>query len=782
MKNIWMLTLANLRKNKGQAVSMMTVILLATTLLSIGLVVLTDIGRFFDERADYLNAPHFVAVEDRNATNDNRLGFIQEFPGVIETETQHIIAGLGGYYVDDVPSAGAILIANGSEYQEMNPLSLIGDYLPLVGDAIYIPHFMFLSGYELGDHFQLDFLGRTLDFTVAGSTEDITFGDLGPGNWRVHVSAERFSELGEQFPNNEFTLLSARMENIEDAAFLHADYNATFFGMEYAVQTLDAVPFPWTLESAREGRLFMPTLIATLLTAFSLIIFVVGIIVTRFRIVSSIEDGITNIGILKAMGYRNHQIISSIVLQFGLLAFVGSLLGLLLSFAILPAFEGIFEPLLGLIWTPAIDISMSVIAIIALILLVLLFSYLSARRIWKLHPLVALRGGLGAHNSKKNPIALNKARGPLVLLLAVKQLLQNKKQAFAISLIVVGLLVASVVGVASHYNMNVNTDAFLDLLGGDFADLVVIIDKEEGGQEAMMRLSGRSEVDMMYGGEFSMLFIDDVLITTTVIEDFSYLIGEALVEGRLPQYDNEIVLGIPALRVMDKGIGDWVTVRIGYTEQEYQITGSLQDINHGGFTGMISVESMLELQPDFTFTRFFIFLADGTDEVAFAEMISEAEGDALSSVIVMQDQLDVMIEGMGSVFALIAAVILIVMVAVIVLVLYMIIKTVIRRRRRELGIQKALGFTTLQLMNQISLSLMPMVIFGAIIGSIAGYFGFNPLYVILLSGLGVTEANMFVPIDWVFLVSLALILLAYSVSMLIAWRIRKISAYALVTE
>jgi len=45
--------------------------------------------------------------------------------------------------------------------------------------------------------------------------------------------------------------------------------------------------------------------------------------------------------------------------------------------------------------------------------------------------------------------------------------------------------------------------------------------------------------------------------------------------------------------------------------------------------------------------------------------------------------------------------IIVVVICVVMLMLYLIVKTMIIRRRRELGIQKALGFTTLQLMNQI---------------------------------------------------------------------------------
>ena len=781
MKNIWMLTRANLRKNKGQAISITLVIMLATTLLSIGLVVLDDIGRFFDERADYLNAPHFVVAEERYTSNNDRLDFILNFDGVVATETQDVIVGLGGYHANEIINAGGTIFADGTVAKSMHPLSLIGDYLPLVGDAIYVPHFIFLSGFGLGDAITLDFLGTDLEFTVAGSTEDLLLGDMGPGNWRFYISHERYIELSEQFPHNQFTMLLAQMENQEDVVFLRAAYNSEFFGAEYTVQTFGGIPLPWAIGQARSSRLAMPSMLAGLLMGFSMIVLVVAVIVIRFRIVSSIEEGIINIGALKAIGYSSRQIVGSIVLQFGLLAVIGSLLGVGLSTVIMPLSAVVFEPMLSLVWLPSVDVLVALMPLLIFVLLVLLFAFASARRINKFHPLVALRGGLATHNFKKNYAPLDKGRGPLVFLLALKQLLQSKKQALAIMLIVTGLMMASVYGLATHYNVSVNTDGFIELFGGEFADVILMVDSE-AGFEAVGRIADHPDVAVLQGAEFALTFTDEVLITTTVVEDFDTALQTTLTEGRLPQHDNEIVLADPALRVMDRSIGDWVTIRMGEIELEFLVVGMIQNMNHGGLAGMINFEAAVELQPDFAFSQFEIILNDGADVHEFIEEIRANESEYLTNIIAMMEQLYVSMESMGGVFALIAGIVLSVSTAVIVLVLYLIIKSIIRRRQRELGIQKALGFTTVQLMNQIAMSLMPTITISAVIGVVVGSMSFNSLFLLSMSGQGLVESNMLIPTLWVVIAGIATVLLAYLVSMLVAWRIRKISAYALVTE
>jgi putative ABC transport system permease protein len=70
---------------------------------------------------------------------------------------------------------------------------------------------------------------------------------------------------------------------------------------------------------------------------------------------------------------------------------------------------------------------------------------------------------------------------------------------------------------------------------------------------------------------------------------------------------------------------------------------------------------------------------------------------------------------------------------------------------------------------------------GVVIGAIGGYIGFNPIFVAMVRGMGISQADMFVPVAWVVMISVGLVALAYAVSMLIAGRIRKISAYGLVT-
>jgi putative ABC transport system permease protein len=126
--------------------------------------------------------------------------------------------------------------------------------------------------------------------------------------------------------------------------------------------------------------------------------------------------------------------------------------------------------------------------------------------------------------------------------------------------------------------------------------------------------------------------------------------------------------------------------------------------------------------------------------------------------------------------------ILVTTIAVVILVLYFVINSSVVRKKRELGIQKAFGFTTFQLMNQLSLSFLPPIIIGVCIGILIGITQTNVIMSMAQSGMGIKEANFIITPVSITLFGLAIIIISYVTSMLITYRIRKISAYALVSE
>ena len=783
MRNIWILSWANIRRNIGHTVSLIIFMIIAASLLNIGSVVLSGVDRLFDKHANANHAAHFTGVYLKGSdTIEQGLKFIKNYPKTTESETIDAVGGMGNYLMNDIEGIGFIILSRIDKNQKMDAPSLVGKYIDLHGDSIYIPYFMLVSGgFKIGDEFTLTLSGRKLKFTVAGSTEEIMFGGQYNTYYRFYISDEKYNELEKQLPDNGITLLSARLETNEDAVFFEAYYNKEV--------STDGLSVVFTYDAAKTARTSIPEIAAVIVTTFAIILLIVSLIVIRFRIINSIEENMINIGTQKAVGYKSAQIISSIILQFGVITLIGGTAGITLAQAAIPVIMKGLEPMTALVWDLGFDIMMAVVSILTVMATVVFISYISAHRINKLHPLTALRGGITNHSFKKNTVPLDKTYGPINFLLALKQLLQNKGQAVTVSIIVAAVTMVSVAGISVNYNMNEKRDNFASTFLGEIPDVNIMLKSNGSDESFKKRILERSEVRKAFGYETGVTILtDETSIAATIIEDCSLLESDMIIGGRYPKHNNEVALGPAILKVIRKKIGDTVILKSGEQKKEFLITGIVQFINQGGFNGIITGDGFREIQSDFKFTGYNVYLNDGVDTKEFIKSaeISETTVDPndymFDNIMDVKDGLKSTMDSMSGIFASVAAGIVAVTAFVVILILYIVIKINILKRKRELGIQKALGFTTIQLMNQIALNISPVILAGVIIGSVTGFCGFNPMIVLVMSGMGIVKAQLPAPLDQTIIICIALVILAYIVSIAISWRIRKISAYSMIIE
>jgi hypothetical protein len=71
---------------------------------------------------------------------------------------------------------------------------------------------------------------------------------------------------------------------------------------------------------------------------------------------------------------------------------------------------------------------------------------------------------------------------------------------------------------------------------------------------------------------------------------------------------------------------------------------------------------------------------------------------------------------------------------------------------------------------------------GVALGTTVGLIGFNKVFVALIQTLGIMTASMPPPIAPTFIMAVALVLIAYALSLLIALTIRHINPYRLIVE
>lgn len=782
MKSSLMLTWANLRKNKGQAASVLIFVLLASMFLNVGLVLLINFGSFFDARAEDLHSPDLTILQNNNITTEEQLSWLKRNPDVAELESQSVIAAYGDYYVNGSKSSGVLILADVNTKQSMNPPSLIGESLPLGENHIYVPYLMkAASGYELGDHYKLTLAGRDLEFIIAGFTEEISFGSAMVTTYRFYISDESYKVLSEELTDCRSTLYSIRTADNVSGVQVNLDYFNQFFYSEGVDDSSSAFIYSFDYENVKQSRTLIPLVMAVIVIAFAIIVLGISLIVMRFSIGNNIEQSMINIGALKAIGYRNRQIIAAIILQFSSTAAMGGILGVSASQLVLVPLSKILEVQSALIWNPTFDIRLAIASVAFVLMAVLLTSFLCAKRIRRLYPLIALRGGVETHSFRKNRFPLDRTYGGLTFIMGMKQITQNAKQSIMIVLIIAVMTFATVISMSLYFNVGVETDAFFSIIAGEKPDAALLTNRED--TDAILgRLQERDEVRKAFGYQNITLMADDIKTDSVIIKDFSQLEGNLLYAGRYPKYENEVAIGGRLAEMLGKEIGDTVRVRQSSGSGEFIITGIVQMITGNGLNIAMPHEALLTIQEDYQFDQIYIYTNDDIDVKLFLDSVKLQEGDSIISTIDVRELADAQLGQYGSIFSVVAAVILGITILIVSLTLFMVIKTTIIRKKRDFGIQKALGFTTLQLMNQIALHYTPIILGGVVLGGLGGYIGLNPLFATLMKGMGILKTDLPTPLGWTLVTCLALTVLAYLVSLLIASRIQKVSPYELVSE
>ena len=522
-------------------------------------------------------------------------------------------------------------------------------------------------------------------------------------------------------------------------------------------------------------------IIATILIAFSAIIVIVSLVVIKFRVSNNIEDEMENIGVLKSIGYTSRQILSSIMLQYFLITVSASLVGIALSYALMPLIGSIISTLSGLIWVNSFDMIINLITIFFVTLCVVIVTLLSAFRVRKILPVAALRGGIQTHSFRKNYIPLEKAKGSLHFLLAIKSMMASVKQNIMILLIIIALTFATVFSVVLYYNIALDKNAFINLFESEPSNVYISVKPDVDTRELLSDIEEMDHVRKVNIFDTINLEIDGDDVFTNVTDQYNQLDNNIVYEGRQPKYENEISISWVVSSQINKGIGDTVDVGYGDETNSYLITGLSQIIGNYGRTASLTMEGMQQLQQDYKGTTLYVYL-DGISNNDFINNIQKQYGDYIIETL----DIDKKIESRTSMYTdavfAIMVMVLTITVLVVVTILYLVIKTMITKRKKEFGVMKAIGYSTIQLMHQITISMLPIIITGVGIGGLLGIFFTNPMFSVLLSSAGVKRLEFIIHLPIIVMVCVGILILSYIVSMFVSLKIKKISAYGLITE
>lgn len=777
MGKIILLTGSHFRKNRGTSVGLFLLMTLAAMLISIAMLLFFDAhptpvkeAKRLDAGDGYIRISKSVADID-DALIDDSMNKDTEWYEITHCLTYDAVSLPFG---NGELSMNLLVEDREALNRQRARLEIVTEDEQITGSYIYLPYQFYTSGgYQTGDSYQIELLGKTYTYTVKGFLNTTYFGCNNTGCFEFIVDDASYQSMMDKDLNTAegIVVVYQLKEGVKQSAFQIRISNDILKVNDSAVVNMAV------LSDVTSGRSFMSLIIAVSFLTVTVIILLVIVLMLVNAISNYIKENMKTIGALKAIGYTSRDIKLSLLVMFVALALVGSVLGVALSYVIMPFMSSFVVGQMGIPYTVSFHAGSTVIALAAVIVYTIFATLISLRKIRRIDPIIALRDGIEGHNFKKNRIRLDKSVFGLNVSLALKTMLMNKKQNI-ITFFVTGVIVfVCVIGLLMYENFNRNPK--LSMLTFEICGGIVVFDYETK-EEALDYLESRNDISNIRNSIVLLLYYqDEDALSTYVFDDVSKMNNKNICyEGRLPEYDNEIAVSGKFAKDYGMQVGDEITMDYGEKSYTYLITGLIQTTNNNGREGVMN-ESAAEHLLDLTYAPAYYWY-DCDDKETSAQILSDCTEKYGSHVLSTMNFYEIM-EGSMTSFKSLASLMLVLVcgisAVVILLVLYLLIRSFIFSKRRDYGIYKALGYTSNSLMLQTALSFMPSIILSVIIFSFVSYYMANPYMNIIMQNFGIVKCDFGIPVSGVVIIGAAIVLLAFAFAFFEARRIKKIEAY-----
>ena len=537
---------------------------------------------------------------------------------------------------------------------------------------------------------------------------------------------------------------------------------------------------------AKAGYTGISNIIAAFMASFSVIIMIIAFIMIIFTVNTNINRDIRNIGALRAVGFTISQVRTSLMVEYSLVAAVACLIGVTGSYLVFPVLENLaLKQLTGLVWEGGFHPFMSLPLFAGMIAAMLIVTFVATHLIRNIHPATALRFGLESHSFKKNYLPLDKTNGSLNGLLALKSTLQNKGQNIIVAGVILAVSYLTAFSSILFYNTRIDITNFQRLLQGDAPDAYVNItyDTPEEMYDIIDKIQSMDVVTEAYGLTNADAHSGDYNCYLLYSTNPQYVYC-GVYEGEMAIEANEAVVGGLLAERQGLGIGDEIKVKYMDKEVSFLITGLQQAVYSMGERIYISEEGFRRLdgEPKYSYVR--VRIEDATEERVdkFLEDAEKLLGDNCTSTenyYHTQRSTDNV-----PVFAvsLVILILIILNIFTVLVVIRLLLKTVFIKREKEFGIKKAVGFTSRQLRIQLALSLIPISIIGSVLGGIAACLTTNKLFDLIFSSYGIKNSDLLINPGVIPVTILLVTLLVFVISFIMSGRMKKVSAYQLISE
>lgn len=710
---------ANIKRHKGTLCGIFILTFLAAAALGTVMTIWFNSGQYIQSELDRTGFGTLTAwVANLPQTNDLQED-ICALDGIGRVETQLLIytdytangveSDSEGQLISYIPAENRYRFFTDDLSGYTNPPESI-----LPGEVYVSPSMVSMFGIGIGDEitYPIARAGKNLTLTVKGFYEDVMMGSS-----MIGMKGFLISETDRQAALN--MIGNAGIDALaRDGAMIHifqkeegsltvSELNSLLNGQTALAQYSESVH---SKETIAGFMLILQNAFSGLLAAFALVLLFVVLVVLSHSISSAVASDFVNIGILKTIG------ITAIQLRLLQLAqsFIPVVLGLVLGFLLSVPLGGIVADVtltttgVRIPTVPTVLWMMAAFVLIALLLAG--FILIRTRQIERITPMKAIRGETdGAVRPINTPAAFGNG---IPFRLALRQL-ATAKDRYAGVFVVALLLVffASLVG---------RMDSWLGADGKGMMDAFNPADHDIGVQSfgALTReeferiILQYTDITDTYALAMPTAALNGISYTANVIDEPDRF---HILEGRTCTAENEIVITESIAADFEIGIGDTVTVRGDAGSGEYIVSGIYSCANDMGGNFGMNREGYLQIGQDYpNLWCLHYFLADSLQKEVIADALENAYG---GDVHVHENTWP----GLFGIISAMRALLLFMYALVIVFILIVTVMTsskILSAEQRDLGIYKAIGFSSVGLQCTFSLRFAIVSLFGGLVGTI----------------------------------------------------------------
>ena len=501
---------------------------------------------------------------------------------------------------------------NMDEKAELNNIKIVEETTDNVQNPIYLPSYIYLnSDYHLKDKYYVEIDENKYEFTVKGYVEEMQYGNYSTSIIGLYLTNESYEYLAKDNKDLEVQTISVLSNNGEksynEIAKILPENNISIISKNYDTQV-------------KSTRLIITNLLVIILLAFSVLILVISLLVSKFKIENEIEEELTNMGVLKALGYTNRQIIFSVMFPYIIIGTIASLIGIGLSYLLIPVVSNIITMQSGFTWVQNFDSTSMIITLLSILVLIAIFTYMASKKIKKLNPINAIRGISQNEKKQKNHFEIEKTKGNIGFNLTLKNFANSAEQNILLGLVIFFLSLLASFSSMLFYNININPMNFVNTLVEEHPS-VILYDASDIKDEILKMDEVKNAI---YYDENQSATIENNSYKVFVSESFQNLANDLCYEGRNPKNENEIAIGNSVSEKYGLSVDDTVIVKREGKEASYKIVGLIQSVNNSGEVLELTVEGFRKLNKDYNSNSLYVYLKDENERLE-SELIDMKE-------------------------------------------------------------------------------------------------------------------------------------------------------------